>query len=167
MADRPTQRHFAVMGANTFYIANKLIQNRRLCRLLKYQVRDPFDEKKYSDVDGMDLINRQILIVPKIFDDSTEKMSYVTAIFTSFSVNQLNTEFKNSTVRFDVACPYEEWLLDGESLRPYLIMQEIDTMFNGAKLAGIGTLQFVRADALTLTPWIGGYSMLYMIHEFN
>lgn len=167
MADRPTQRHFAVMGANTFYIANKLIQNRRLCRLLKYQVRDPFDEKKYSDVDGMDLINKQILIVPKIFDDSTEKMSYVTAIFTSFSVNQLNTEFKNSTVRFDVACPYEEWLLDGESLRPYLIMQEIDTMFNGAKLAGIGTLQFVRADALTLTPWIGGYSMLYMIHEFN
>ena len=167
MADRQTQRHFAVMGANTFYIANKLIQNRRLCRLLKYQVRDPFDEKKYSDVDGMDLINKQILIVPKIFDDSTEKMSYVTAIFTSFSVNQLNTEFKNSTVRFDVACPYEEWLLDGESLRPYLIMQEIDTMFNGAKLAGIGTLQFVRADALTLTPWIGGYSMLYMIHEFN
>lgn len=167
MADRQTQRHFAVMGANTFYIANKLIQNRRLCRLLKYQVRDPFDEKKYSDVDGMDLINKQILIVPKIFDDSTEKMSYVTAIFTSFSVNQLNTEFKNSTVRFDVACPYEEWLLDRESLRPYLIMQEIDTMFNGAKLAGIGTLQFVRADALTLTPWIGGYSMLYMIHEFN
>ncbi len=167
MADRPTQRHFAVMGANTFYIANKLIQNRRLCRLLKYQVRDPFDEKKHPDVDGMDLINRQILIVPKIFDDSTEKMSYVTAIFTSFSVNQLNTEFKNSTVRFDVACPYEEWLLDDESLRPYLIMQEIDTMFNGAKLAGIGTLQFVRADALTLTPWIGGYSMLYMIHEFN
>jgi hypothetical protein len=49
-------------------------------------------------------------------------MSYVTAIFTSFSVNQLNTEFKNSTVRFDVACPYEEWLLDDESLRPYLIM---------------------------------------------
>jgi len=46
------------MGANTFYIANKLIQNRRLCRLLKYQVRDPFDEKKHPDVDGMDLINR-------------------------------------------------------------------------------------------------------------
>jgi hypothetical protein len=38
-------------------------------------------------VDGADLINKQILIVPKIFDDSTEKMSYVTALFDGFVVN--------------------------------------------------------------------------------
>jgi len=40
-------------------------------------------------------------------------------------------------------------------------------MFNEAKMAGIGTLQFYRADALTLSPWIGGYSMVYQINEFN
>ena len=32
-----TQRRFAVMGENLFKIANKLITNSRLCRLLKYQ----------------------------------------------------------------------------------------------------------------------------------
>ena len=69
---QPSQRRFAVMGTNTFNIANKLMQNQRLCRLLKYQVRDPFNEK-YEDVDGIDLLNKQIMIVPKIFDDSTEK----------------------------------------------------------------------------------------------
>ena len=167
MATQPTQRHFSVLGDNMFYIADKLMQNQRLCRLLKYQVRDPFNEEKYNDVDGLDLINKQILIVPKIYDDSTEKMSYVTAIFTNYVVNALNPEFKLSTIRFDIACPYEEWILDNASLRPYLIMQEIDTMFNGAKLAGIGTLQFQRADALTLTGEIGGFSMLYQINEFN
>ena len=161
------QRRFAVMGDNTFKIANKLMSNQKLCRLLKYQVRDPLNTEKYPDVDGADLINRQILIVPKIFDDSTEKMSYVTALFSNFVVNQLNPEFKISTIRFDIACPYEEWLLDERSLRPYLIMQEIDNMFNKAKMAGIGTLQFRRADALTLSPWIGGYSMVYQINEFN
>lgn len=165
--EQPSQRRFAVMGENTFRIANKLMLNQRLCRLLKYQVRDPFDKEKYPDVDGADLINRQILIVPKIFDDTTEKMSYVTALFSNFVVNQMNPEFKLSTVRFDIACPYEEWALDDHSLRPYLIMQEIDLMFNEAKMAGIGTLQFVRADALTLSPWIGGYSMVYQINEFN
>ena len=165
--EQPTQRRFAVMGLNTFKIANKLMSNPRLCRLLKYWVRDPFNEKKYPPVDGAELINKQILIVPKIFDDSTEKMSYVTALFDGFVVNQLNPEFKISTVRFDIACPYEEWLMDDQSLRPYLIMQEIDEMFNGAKMAGIGTLQFYRADPLTLTPWIGGYSMVYKINEFN
>lgn len=167
MANTPTQRHFAVLGDNMFYIADKLMQNQRLCRLLKYQVKDPFNKDKYDDVDGVDLINKQILIVPKIYDDSTEKTSYVTAIFTNYIVNAINPEFKISTIRFDIACPYEEWLMDDASLRPYLIMQEIDTMFNGAKLAGIGTLQFQRADALTLTGEIGGFSMLYQINEFN
>ena len=164
---QPSQRRFAVMGTNTFNIANKLMQNQRLCRLLKYQVRDPFDEKKYEDVDGVSLLNKQIMIVPKIFDDSTEKTSYVVAIFSNFITNTLNPDFKLSTVRFDVACPYDEWVLNDKSLRPYLMMQEIDDMFNQAQMAGIGTLQFVRAESIVLTPQIGGYSMLYQINEFN
>lgn len=162
-----TQRRFAVMGNNTFKIAHKILNNQRICRLLKYQVRDPFDKEKYADVDGEDLMGKQILIVPKIFDENTEKMSYVTAIFDDFVVNQMNPDFKISTIRFDIACPYDEWLLDEGSLRPYLIMQEIDEMFNQAKLSGIGNLQFHRADALALSPQIGGYSMRYKINEFN
>ena len=59
---------------------------------------------------------------------------------------QFNPEFKLSTIIFDIACPYEEWQLNDRSLRPYLIMEEIDNMFNEAKMAGIGTLQFYRAD---------------------
>ena len=164
---KPTQRRFAVMGTNTFNIANKLMQNQNLCRLLKYQVRDPFNKEKYEDVDGEELLNKQILIIPKVFDDSTEKTSYITAIFNNFIPNAFNPEFKISTLRFDIACPYEEWILDEHSLRPYLMMEEVDQMFNEAEMAGIGTLQFAKADPLTLTPWIGGFSMFYRINEFN
>ena len=155
------------MGENAFNIANKLMQNQKLCRLLKYQVRDPFDKEKYEDVDGITLLNRQIMIMPKIFDDSTEKTSYIVAMFSNFVVNQLNPDFKLSSIRFDIACPYDEWVLNDKSLRPYLMMQEVDDMFNGAKMAGIGTLQFVRAESIVLTPQIGGYSMIYQINEFN
>jgi hypothetical protein len=38
-----SQRRFAVMGENLFKIANKLITNQKLCRLLKYQSPDPLD----------------------------------------------------------------------------------------------------------------------------
>lgn len=162
-----TQRRFAVMGNNTFKIAEKILNNQQLCRLLKYQVRDPFNKEKYEDVDGLELMGKQILIVPKVFDENTEKMSYITAIFDDFVVNQINPDFKVSTIRFDIVCPYDEWLLDEQSLRPYLMMQEVDTMFNQAKLSGIGNLQFYRADALSLSPQIGGYSMRYKINEFN
>ena len=171
--EKQTQRRFSVMGENTFRIANKLINNKTICRLLKYQTRDPLEKKDpitgkdQPDVDGIDLLHKQILIVPKVFDKKKKKMSYVIAVFHSFVVNQLNTEFKVSTIRFDIACPYDEWVLNNQSLRPYLIMQEIDNDFNEKKMAGIGTLQFFRADPLVLTPWIGGYSMYYKINEFN
>lgn len=162
-----SQRRFAVMGDNTFRILNKLINNQRICRLLKYQVRDPFNEEKYPDVDGVELLNKQILAVPKIYDASVEKMSYIVAVFDNFTVNSFNPDFKVSTVRFDIACPYDEWILDENSLRPYLIMQEIDNMFNQGKLAGIGNLQFYNSTMLVLTPQMGGYSMTYKVNEFN
>ena len=164
---KPTQRRFAVMGDNAFKIANTLMQNQRLCRLLKYQVRDPFNESKYPDVDGVELLNKQIMITPKIWDESTEKTSYIVALFNTFTTNMLNPDYKLDTIGIDVACPYDEWVLDGSSLRPYLIMQEIDEKFNGAQLAGIGTLQFVRADRNVFTSQIGGYTMTYQINEFN
>ena len=169
----PGQRRFAVMGENTFLIANKLMQNQRICRLLKYPSKDPFLDKDpitgkdQPNVDGLELINKQILIVPKIFDDSNEEMSYIVTVFDDFTVNVLNPDFKLTTLRFDIACPYDKWLLNERSLRPYLIMEEIDKMFNQGKLKGIGNLQFYRADNLTLSPWIGGYSMRYKINEFN
>ena len=90
-----TQRRFAIMGENAFLIANKLMKNQRLCRLLKYQTRAPFSDswtdpitkevRAQPEVQGEDLINKQILIVPKVFDDSVEKMSYVISVFDDFT----------------------------------------------------------------------------------
>ena len=71
------------------------------------------------------------------------------------------------TISFDIACPYDEWVLNGHSLRPYIIMEEIDKMFNNKPLAGIGTLEFIRADRNVFTSQIGGYTMQYEINEFN
>ena len=107
------------------------------------------------------------MITPKIWDEDTEKTSYIVALFDSFSANMMNKEYKLDVISFDIACPYDEWVLNGHSLRPYLIMQEIDEMFNGAQMAGIGTLEFVRADRNVFTSQIGGYTMKYSINEFN
>ena len=41
-----TQRRFAVMGENLFKVATKLVNNQRLCRLLKYQDTNPFSEEE-------------------------------------------------------------------------------------------------------------------------
>lgn len=162
-----SQRRFAVMGQNLFKILNRLSHNQKICRLLKYQDATPLKEDdKHADVDGALLFNKQLLYVPKYPEEGVE-CSYVMAVFNNFIINPSNPDFKLTTIRFEVVCPYTEWIIEENNLRPYLIMQEIDDMFNQAKLNGLGNLQFVRAEPLTLSPQMGGYSMVYQINEFN
>lgn len=161
-----TQRRFAVMGENLFKIANKLVTNQKLCRLLKYQDPDPLNKQAHEDINGFDLLHKQILILPKFPEDGVE-CSFVLAVFDNFTINPANPDFKLTRIRFDVVCPYTEWVVNENSLRPYLMMEEIDTMFNQAKLSGIGHLQFTHSTPLVLSPQLAGYSMYYQINEFN
>ena len=133
------QRRFAVMGENLFKVLDQLVQNQRICRLLKYQNSDPLSEE-LEDVDGIELLNKQIIIVPKIPENEDIECSYIIVVFDKYVVNPNNADYKLSTLRFEVVCPYEEWLINEGSLRPYLLMQEIDNTFNEAKLSGIGKL---------------------------
>lgn len=161
-----TQRRFAVLGENTFKIVNRLMRNQTLCRLLVYADRDPLSPDK-DDINGDELLHNYILISPRIPDEQEEQRSFTLAIFENYVLNKTNTEFKLCTIRFDVACPYEQWDLNENSLRPYLIMQEIDNMFNQKSLSGIGNLEFISSSPLTLTRQLAGYSMRYKINEFN
>ena len=162
-----SQRRFAVMGQNLFKILNRLSHNQKICRLLKYQDATPLKEDdKHIDVNGVTLLNKQLLYVPKYPEDGIE-CSYVMAVFNHFSINPINPDFKLTTIRFEIVCPYTEWIIEENNLRPYLIMQEIDDMFNQASLSGLGKLQFLKSEPLTLSPQMGGYTMEYQINEFN
>ena len=104
-----------------FRILNKIMNNQRICRLLKYQNENPFDEN-LSDVDGLDLIHKQICIIPKIPEPDGDERSFLTIFFDKYIVNTQNPDFKLSTIRFDIICPFNEWIVNDSNLRPYLIM---------------------------------------------
>jgi hypothetical protein len=46
-------------------------------------------------------------------------------------------------------------------LRPYKIAAEIDTMFNGKSLTGIGELEFMGANQIVLTDEFAGLCLMY------
>jgi hypothetical protein len=46
-------------------------------------------------------------------------------------------------------------------LRPYKIAAELDSMFNGKHLTGIGTLEFVGANQIAENDELGGLCLLY------
>ena len=74
------------------------------------------------DVDGLSLLNENFIIVPKYPEIDNIERSYITIIFDKYIINPQNPDFKYSTVRFEVVCPYSEWIVDEGNLRPYLLM---------------------------------------------
>ena len=115
-----SQRRFAVMGENLFKIMTKIAHNQTVCRLLKYQNASPLDES-LEDVNGIELLNNQIIVVPK-YPESGKESSFILIIFDNYSINPVNPDFKLTSIRFDIVCPYSEWIIDAGNLRPYLLM---------------------------------------------
>ena len=52
-----TQRRFAVMGNNLFRIVSRIMDNKKVCRLLKYQDGNPFAADR-PNIDGIDLLHK-------------------------------------------------------------------------------------------------------------
>lgn len=160
------QRRFALMGQNLFLVTAKFMRNQNICRLLHYTDRDPLAITK-ANVNGIELINKNILVVPKPPDDLLTKESFLIVSLDSIYINPTNKEFKVGSIQITILCPFEEWLLDTNSLRPYLLMQEVDIELNEQKIKGIGNLTFVGASQLAFSPQLGGFTMEYKNNEFN
>lgn len=161
-----TQRRFEVMGEDIHKITDKILQNQKLLKLLKFTDSDPLSHKDLTQNEIDDMLHKNILIVPKIPDTLDTELCYVMIILNSYSVAS-NAEFKVADIRFVVLCPMTKWIINSKSLRPYLMMSEIDTMFNEKRLAGIGNLSFSNAVPLVPSPMLAGYSMIYGHYEFN
>ena len=158
-------RQFKLMGKNLILICNMLLQDQDLCKLLLYTTKNPLSEPTIVDTDS--LMNKNIRVIPKMPDEASEKGSFVTVLLDEFVVDEDNEQVKAITIRFDVICPLDEWVLNTDSLRPFLIMNQIQEKFQGARLNGIGTLKFIGADRVSFSDYYGGYSMVFTNHGFN
>ncbi len=162
-----TQRRFEVMGEDIFKIAEKIMRNQKFLKLLKFTDADPLGHPDLTQEEIDEMLHKNILIVPKIPDELDEKTCYVVVILNSYDVVPANQDFKAASIRFDVVCPMDRWVINAKTLRPYLMMSEIDAMFNEQAVAGIGNLAFSKAVPVVLSPQLAGYSMLYEHYEFN
>ena len=122
-------------------IIEKILQNERLKKLLYYTGRDALLKDKLTEEQQFELLGNNIKLVPKVYIDK-DMLVYMIITFNDFVPNKTNPEFRDNTVQFDIICHFDQWLLNDMQLRPYKIAAEIDTMFNGAKITGIGKFEF-------------------------
>lgn len=141
-------------------IANKMLKNQRLMKLIYYTQPDCLKADDLTSEQIFSLLNNQIRIVPKV-DIETHCPNQVIITFDNFLPNANNPEFRDCVVQFDVLCHPDHWNLGNFQLRPYKIIGEIDAMFNKQKLTGIGTLHFLGCNDLVLNDQLMGLTASY------
>lgn len=124
-------------------IVSMLLKNERLKKLLFYNTKDALLQPNLTQQQTIGLLNKELKIIPKIRIDN-ETTTYIIINFDNFSPSS-NPEFRDNDIIFDIICHVDQWQLNDFQLRPYKIAGEIDSMLNGAKLTGIGTLEFTMA----------------------
>ena len=150
---------FLSMEKDTSLIVNKMLDNPRLKRLLYYTSKDALNRPNLNEDQSLDLINKNIKIVPKLYVDGSV-LNYIVINFKNFTPSE-NPEFRDNIIEFDIVCHFDQWQLQDFALRPYKIAAEIDSMFNNTHLTGIGLLQFVGATQTVLTDEFAGVCLLY------
>ena len=103
-----------------------------------------------------------IRVVPRLELGEHEQMkSYIILSFDDFVPSAQNPEFTDSSITFTIMCNTDTWELDDYKLRPYQIAALIDGLMNGAKLSGIGTLNFLGATMLVMDERLSGIVLMY------
>jgi hypothetical protein len=104
---------------------------------LYWNDKNALTQRKLTEEEKFSLLGNQIKLIPKVYIDP-DMLVYMIITFGDFAPNDSNPQFRNNTIQFDIVCHFDQWLLDDLQLRPYKIAAELDTMFSGAKLTGIG-----------------------------
>ena len=141
-------------------IVNMILKNERLKKMLHYTSRDCLSRPNLTQDESLDLFGKEIKIVPKLYVDGSV-LNYVIISFDNFSLNRTNPEFRDNIIEFDIICHFDQWHMKDFELRPYKIAAEIDSMFNGKHLTGIGELEFLGANQMILTDEYAGLCLMY------
>lgn len=143
-------------------IMQEMLKNERLKKLLFYTSADALepDKARLTPEESLSLIGTSIKNIPKIYIDN-EVLNYVIINFDNFTPNPTNPEFRDNIIEFDILCHFKQWQLKDFKLRPYRIAAEIDSMFDGKHLAGIGKLEFLGGTLIAQNDEFGGVALLY------
>ena len=140
-------------------VVKQLCKNERLKRLLYYTTKDAIDKPDLNDEQMIQLFNKNIKIIPKLYVDGSV-LNYIVINFDNF-VQSENPEFRDNIIEFDIVCHYDQWHLKDYQLRPYRIAAEIDSMIDKTHLTGIGKLEFLGANQIILTDEYAGLCLMY------
>ena len=155
---------FQDLGAKKNKIIQLLLASQNLCKLLYYNTTNPLNESTISDT--------SVLLFDKLFpmmkypDAETEKSSRLCVYFRDIIPFKTNEGFREPKLCFDIICHQNVWLVNSNE-RPFLIMEEIDKIFNDQYIPEISTREvgYSFADIRNYADYFDGYYLMYNLTE--
>ncbi len=159
----PPKSSFLSLNKDMKILVNKILSNKRLKKLLYYQVKDPLSKPNLTEEESLSLFGQQIKMVPKLYVDK-DLLTYMIISFDNF-IESSNPQFRDNIIEFDIICHFDSWQLNDFDLRPYRIAAELDSMLDKQKLTGIGLLEFVGASQIVLNSEFAGLCLMYRAYH--
>ena len=158
-------RNSTELGEYLLKIMNSLLENQPLLRLLKYADENPLSSI-HEDIDKKEVKFKNIKVTPLVKEDNDNTESEIVLLFESGSIIE-NKDFKDIKFSILVYTPLSEWLINEDSLRPFLIMSEIEKTLKGKRINGIGILDYQGFDLNIITDVISCYKMEFTVNAYN
>lgn len=160
-------RKLQEMGENLQTIVKRLTANQNLLKLLYYTDKDPFNNQDLDEETiKTKVFNKLIKIVPKL-DPKETATSIISFRVVRGRKTSTNGEFDNITINFEVFVPLTQWIIKDVSLRPFLIMSEIEKSLDGKTINGLGKMECMGFDINFLTTEISCYEMTFNIVTYD
>lgn len=154
-------------GINLIKIAKKICKNPVLCDLLVNTDLDPTNKEKHPNIiNGIELLHKNIRVVPLITSEEQSTQSKIVLLYDESSIKN-NTDNENLSFLITVYCPFNEWLITGDTLRPFAIMSEIRKSIQDKRLNGLGEIKYLGFNLSSLTEEMGSYIMRFSINAFS
>ena len=155
------------LGPNLIKIAKKLLSNKELIMLLNNTDLDPLNKDLHPEqIDGLKFLHKLVRVVPLINSEEQNTKSKIVVIFDNGDIT-MNSDNENINLMVLVYCPFEEWLITGDTLRPFAIMSEIRKSLQDKRINGLGEIFYNGFNLSTLTDEMGCYSMRFRINAFS
>lgn len=156
------------LGPNLCKIAKKLLDNQNLCKLLINTDLDPINTDLHPDIEDTigELFGKNIRIVPLVTSEDETTASKLVLVFSGSEVTDENAH-EAVTLLVYCYCPYKEWIIAGNQLRPFAIMSEIRKSLQNKRINGLGEIKYLGFDISSLTNQTGSYLMRFQIVNFS
>lgn len=155
------------LGPNLIKVVKKLLKNQNLCKLLVNTDLDPINPDLHPDIeDTMELFRKNIRVVPLVTTEDQTTTSKIVIIFESGTPTD-NYSIEKLNMLIYVYCPFKEWEITGDQLRPFAIMSELRKSLQDKRINGLGEISYKGFDIASLTDQMGCYLMRFNINAFK